>query len=50
VDEELKAEVTDPGPYTKYSRNLFEARRVRIFYITVLKSPLAVSTYAAARV
>lgn len=51
MDEELKAEGTDDGPYTKYnSWNLFEGRRVRIFYIIALKSLLATSHCSAARV
>lgn len=51
VDEELKAEVIDHSPYTKYnSWNLFEGRRVRIFYIIALKSVLAISHYSAERV
>lgn len=50
IDEELKAEVADLGPYIKYnSRNLFEGRRVRIFDIIAPKFPLAVSPYSAAR-
>lgn len=51
MDEELKAEATNPGPYTKYySWNLSEGRRVRIFYIIALKPLLDVSPYSAARV
>lgn len=51
MDEELKAEATDPGPYTKYnSQNLFEGRSKRILYIVTLKSPLAVSPCSATRV
>lgn len=49
VDEELTAGVTGPDLNTKYSCwNVFEGKKVRLFYIVDLKSLLAVSPYSAA--